>query len=90
MTAQNLFHWNESSCQWERVDRVQTYKGLKIETVIYHGDWHYADNHREYRVTRPDGSTFVFGINKQGGNIKRLKSYIDFKLKYNEWGKEKA
>ena len=77
------YKWNASRYQWERVDRVQEYKGIKIETVHSHADSYNAPRHRDYRVTWPDGTKTDFPINKRsGGNIKDLKMYIDFKIKY--------
>ena len=80
------FIYNDEMHQYERVDRVQEYKGIVIETITYHRD--YIDprqrrNHREYRLTYPNGETSIFPINKRGGNIEELKSYIDFKEKHN-------
>ena len=80
------FQHNEEMHQWERVDRVQEYKGHTIETITCHGE--YSDplnikNHREYRVTSPDGRVSYRRINKrEGGNIKDLMEYIDFKERY--------
>lgn len=81
------FVYNEEMHEYERVDRVQEYKGIKIETLTTHGDYYNPkDRHntRSYRLTYPDGRTSLFPINKRGGNIKNLKEYIDFKIKYNE------
>lgn len=82
-----LFHWNADMYSWERLDRVQTYKGCTIRSITYHGE--HLDprdnrNHREYRVTFPDGHEGCFGSVKRGGSLKELKEYIDFKEKYNE------
>lgn len=76
------FQHNDEMYQWERVDRVQTYRGIKIETLTSHADGGtHPQNHREYRVTWPDGHTSYFPINKRpGGNISDLKTYIDHKL----------
>lgn len=77
--------WNEIFYQWERVDRVQYYRGFKIETLSTHDDRDRPIYHREYRTTYPDGKVVYTRINKRrGGNIADLKQYIDFKLKYNE------
>ena len=78
-----LFHWQESRHQWERVERVQYYNGVKIESITSHGDWDGARNHRAYLLTYQDGRTALFGINKRGGNIKEIKQYLDIKSKYN-------
>ena len=82
---QNKYHWNEDRFQWERVDRVQEYKGHEIATITYHADWVLTipDNHRAYVVTCPSGRQFYYGIDKRGGNIKKLKEYIDFNVKHN-------
>lgn len=79
---QNKFHWNEEHSQWERVDRVQQYKGHEIATITYHYDWLLTvpDNHRMYRITFPSGRVSSFNINKRGGNIKSLKEWIDFNI----------
>lgn len=75
--------YNESYFQWERVDRIQEYKGNTIETITSHGDYANAPNHREYRVTFQDGHTTYFPINKRpGGNIKDLKMWLDYRAKY--------
>lgn len=79
------FVWNEETKDWERVDRVQEYKGVQIKTVTYH--WGYIEplrirNHRKYVLTYPNGRVAEWGINKRGGNIKELKEYIDFQIKY--------
>ena len=80
---QNKFHWNDETSSYERVDRTQEYRGHKIESITYHFEGaDYWDNHREYRVTFPSGRTALFGINKRGGNIKNLKEWIDFNIKY--------
>lgn len=84
----NKFIYNEEMYQWERVDRVQEYRGVQIETLTIHNDYYDPKdrvNHREYRVTYPSGKIIYTRINKRpGGNINDLKSYIDFKIKYNE------
>lgn len=80
---ENKYVYNDNCCQWERVDRVQEYKGHKIETITSHGDYTNAPRHREYRVTFLDGHTAYFPINKrEGGNIKDLKIYLDFKSRH--------
>ena len=79
----NKFQWKEELSRWERVDRVQEYRGHKIETVTWHYDnSKYWETHRDYRVTFPSGRDAIFGINKRGGNIKSLKEWIDFNIKY--------
>ena len=77
------YYWNDKTFSWERVDRVQEYKGHKIESVTYHADSTHARNHRFYRVTFPSGRIGEFPINKCGGNIDSIKSYIDFNIKHN-------
>lgn len=80
----NLYHWNERYYQWERVNRVQEYRGCKIETLSVHDDSDDPVYHREYRTTYPSGKVVYTRINKrEGGNIKDLKEYIDFNYKYN-------
>lgn len=83
---QEKYHWNEDRAQWERVDKVQTYRGCEIATVSYHRDWVLTppDNHRGYLVTYPSGVQHTWPINKRGGNIKRLKEWIDFKISRND------
>ena len=78
------FYWNDDVTQWERVDRIQEYRGIKIETLTVHPDsFDSRDRHREYRLTTPDGKVSYHSINKRrGGNIKDLKMWIDFRLKY--------
>lgn len=77
------YKWNETLYQWERVERVQEYKGCKIETLSTHNDRDNPHYSRAYRVTYPSGKVSYWTINKRGGNIKNLKEYIDFKIKYN-------
>ena len=78
------YYYNEEMYRWERIGKVQEYKGVKIETMYSHGDYFNAPVHREYRVTWPNGRVSYSGINKRGDNITSLKQYIDFKAKYNE------
>ena len=79
----NLYQWNEEYQEWQRVDRVQEYKGCIIETLSTHDDSSNPIYHREYRTTYPSGKVVYTRINKRaGGNIKDLKLYIDFKIKY--------
>lgn len=82
---QTKYHWIEERKQWERVDKVQTYRGHEIATISYHRDWLLTppDHHRGYRVTTPSGSVHVWQINKRGGNIKRIKEWIDFNIDNN-------
>lgn len=81
----NLYHWNKEYYQWERVDRVQEYRGCRIESLSTHDDSGRKIYHRWYRTTYPDGHVTYTMINKrEGGNIKDLKEYIDFKIKYGE------
>lgn len=83
-----LHHFNEKLHQWERLDRVQEYKGVKIETIHAHNDVDcfskYRYQTRFYRITYKDGRTWDMTINKRGGNIKGLKEYIDFKERIGE------
>ena len=80
---ENKYTWNEEFYQWERVERVQEDKGCKIETLRTHDDSDDPVYHREYRTTYPSGKVTHTFINKRaGGNIKDLKEYIDFKVKY--------
>ena len=79
------YHWNKESFQWERLDRVQEYKGCIIRSITYHSEWNdpmKIRNHREYRITFPDGHEGWFGSFKKGGSLKELKDFIDFKEKY--------
>ena len=82
--VQNKFYWNEDRSRYERVDRVQVYRGHEIASVTYHRDWLFtpAENHRTYRVTRPSGKVSYWDINKRGGNIKELKEWIDFNIEH--------
>ena len=81
---QNKFHWSEDRHRWERIDRVQNYKGHEIASVTWHYDnGKYWETHRDYRITFPSGRVSCFGINKRGGNIKALKEYIDFNIAHN-------
>ena len=83
----NLYQWNKEMYQWERVDRVQEYKGHKIETLSTHDDRIIGRPiyHREYRITCPSGAVTYRRINKrEGGNIRDIKEMIDFKAKYGE------
>ena len=75
---ENKYSYNEEMYQWERVDKVQHYKGYKIETISTHDD-SWQSKHREYRVTAPNNHVSYFGINKRGGNITSLKYWIDTK-----------
>lgn len=84
--VQEKYHWNEERYQWERVDRVQQYRGHEICTVSYHADWDekIPDNHRGYLVTYPSGRQTLWQIGKRRGmNIKDLKEYIDFNVDNN-------
>ena len=81
------YEFNERFHQWERVDREQEYRGIKIETLTCHDDhYDYSQRRRwrEYRLTWPDGHTSDFRINKRGGNITEIKKWLDFKAKYGE------
>lgn len=80
----NQFQWNPEMHEWQRTDRVQEYRGIKIETITTHDDTDRPRFHREYRLTFPTGKESYFRINKRGGNIKDLKFYIDIKLKEEE------
>ena len=82
-----LYHWNPDMYAWERLDRVQNYKGCVIRSITYHHD--YTDpgkirNHREYRITFPDGHEGHFGNFKNGGSLKELKEWIDWKERHGE------
>lgn len=80
--VQEKYHWNEKRFQWERVDRVQQYRGHEIASVSTHDDgWH--SSHRAYIVTRPSGRSFYYEINKRGRNMKNLKEWIDFNVENN-------
>lgn len=80
--VQEKYHWHSDYYRWERVDRVQNYRGCEICTISTHDDDHHPlSYHREYRVTYPSGKTNYWRINKKpGGNIKDLKEWIDFKI----------
>lgn len=85
--ADVLFHWNCDRMRWERLNRTIFYRGCVLRSVIYHYDC--SDpckivNHREWRITFPDGHESGFGSVKRGGDLKSLKEYIDFKIKHGE------
>jgi hypothetical protein len=85
--ADGLFHWNEEFHTWERLNRTINYKGCVLRSVTYHRDWVNPKdcvNHKEWRITFPDGHEGHFGSVKRGGSLKELKEYIDFKEQYNE------
>ena len=81
-----LFHHNDELYRWERVDSIREYKGCIIELITFHHDWllKVPENHREYKITFPDGHSSFFGSLKRGGDLKSLKDYIDFKAEHNE------
>ena len=81
---QEKYHWIEERKQWERVDKIQTYRGHEIATISYHRDWLLTppEHHRAYRVTFPSGRVSTWDINKRGGNIKALKKWIDFNIEH--------
>ena len=81
-----LFHHNEELYRWERVESVREYHGCIIELVTYHAEWtlKVPENHREFKVTFPDGHSAFFGSLKRGGYLKSIKMYLDLKAKYNE------
>lgn len=80
--VQEKYHWNEDRYQWERVERVQNYRGHEICTVSTHDEgWNVC--HRCYRITFPSGRQSMWTINKRGGNIKDLKEWIDGNIEYN-------
>lgn len=85
--ADGLFHLNDDLFTWERLNRVVKYKGCVLRSVTYHYD--YTDisrrvNHREWRITFPDGHESSFGSIKRGGDLKSLKDYIDLKYRNGE------
>lgn len=84
-TPDSVFHYNDETLCWERLDHVQKYRGHVIKTVTWHRDHliDRVDNHREYIVTCPSGRVMIWPIDKRGGNITDLKAYIDFNFKYN-------
>ena len=77
--VQDKYHWNQERWQWERVDRVQEYRGVEIATISTHDDYH-KSYHRAYKVRYPSGLETYWQINKRGSNIKKLKGWIDFKI----------
>lgn len=81
-----LFHHNDELYRWERVDSIREYKGCIIELITFHHDWllKVPENHREYKITFPDGHSSFFGSLKRGGDLKSLKDFIDFKAEHNE------
>ena len=76
------YHFNEDYCWWERAEKEQEYKGIKIISVTTHGDFENAPRHRYYIVIWGKNNESIYPINKRGSNIKSLKQYIDFKQKY--------
>lgn len=74
------FRWNEEQYEWERADREQFYKGVRIVSVTAYYEGRPHDRHRHYALTWPDGSYSMYGIDKRGGNITALKGVIDRKL----------
>lgn len=81
-----LFHHNEERHLWERVESVREYKGCIVELITWHRDWtlNVPRNHREYKVTFPDGHSSMFGSIKRGGDLKSLLYYIDLKAEHGE------
>lgn len=73
------FTYNREACTWERIDRVQEYRGIEIKTVTYYIEGCPKYRHREYQYSM-NGTDYCFGIDKRGGNIKELKELIDRKL----------
>jgi len=72
--------------RWERVDRVQEYRGCTIKSVTYHMEYinpFKVVNHREYQITFPDGHTGYFPMNRRDGTIAGLKHWIDLKFRTN-------
>ena len=76
------YHWNSKYWQYERADRVQTYKGVKIVSIKTHPEGS-IEGGRYYEVTWPSGRVSSWGM-KKGYNLKTLKEYVDWKIKYNE------
>ncbi len=72
------FHYNEESHAWERADREQHYKGVKIVSITYHLDslTGRVGNHRLYELTWWDDRVGQIPINKRC-NIKDVKKLID-------------
>lgn len=79
---QNKFHWNDERYQWERVERVQEYRGHTIQSISTHDESH-TIYHRAYRVIHPSGKVSDWTVNKRGGNIKEIKKFIDFNVDHN-------
>ena len=81
-----LFHHNEELHMWERVESVREHKGCIIELITWHREWtlNVPRNHREYKITFPDGHSAMFGSLRRGGNLKSLMDFIDLKEKYGE------
>lgn len=82
-----LFHYNPKRYDWERLNREIKYKGCFLRSITYHADC--TDplkivNHREWRITFPDGHEGQFGSVKCGGSLKELKDYIDWKERHGE------
>lgn len=82
---QNKFHWNEEREDWERVERVQKYRGHTIVSITWHNDYLLTrpDYHRGYILISPSGKETYHGINKRGSNIKTLKQWIDYNIEHN-------
>ena len=79
------YHYNADMYAWERADREQYYRGIRIVSVTSYLDGRPHNHHRFYELTWPNGKQAIFGINKRGGNITEIKEWIDFKYKYNEF-----
>ena len=72
------FHYNEESYSWERADKEQCYKGVKIISITYHRDSLFGknENHRFYELTWWDGRVGQLPINKRC-TFKDVKDLID-------------
>ena len=81
-----LFHHNEERHMWERVESIREYKGCIIELITWHREWtlNVPRNHREYKITFPDGHDAMFGSLRRGGDLKSLMYYIDLKAEHGE------
>lgn len=81
-----LFHHNEERHMWERVESVREYKWCIIELITWHFETilNVSRNHREYKITFPDGHSAMFGSLKRHGDLKSLMYYIDVKAEHGE------
>lgn len=69
------YHWNPELWEYERAEREQAYKGVKIVFLETHMEGH-TEESRYYELTWPDDLVALWVIRK-GHGLKELKEYID-------------